>query len=441
MSKILIVTKGLKGMTYASGDMAHRLSEAGHEIHYACPEPVGDLVRHQVTAYHQLTPPDLEPWMGDQQTSKFGKLMGGIMGFSSRRRRAIEGLQQVEFRDLLSAVDPHLVMIDLELHPYIFTIHASSYNYLLISQWFQTAALPGVPHAETTLLPDDAERIAKTRRDWRNRQKKRMRKAAIRMMGNDKFSVYKAYAAAMKFPGRYLSPEGWPPPYTYRDLPTIHFALEEMDFPYRVPDTTKYVGPMVSALSQDDALGQAAGDVLRRARSSGKRVIYAVGSTMRGQSQRITERLIRAVSDEADWELVLSLAGQPKPADWVVPANVHVFDWISQRALLPEVDCCITHGGINTINECIFFGVPMVIYCGDRHDQPGCTARMAYHGLAVVGSAEDSETGIRDTIREALTSADLHARIAALRHTMHDNRTRQRVTEIVAEQIDRGRRI
>ena len=49
----------------------------------------------------------------------------------------------------------------------------------------------------------------------------------------------------------------------------------------------------------------------------------------------------------------------------------------------------ITHGGINTITECVFCEVPMLVYPLSLHwDQPGNSARVVYHGLGLRGKIE-----------------------------------------------------
>lgn len=58
----------------------------------------------------------------------------------------------------------------------------------------------------------------------------------------------------------------------------------------------------------------------------------------------------------------------------------------------------IQHGGANSIKECIFLGVPMLIY-PMRADQPGNSARIVYHQLGLRGNFK------RDTI------ADIDAKI------------------------------
>ncbi|WP_225587439.1 glycosyltransferase [Methylomonas fluvii] len=59
----------------------------------------------------------------------------------------------------------------------------------------------------------------------------------------------------------------------------------------------------------------------------------------------------------------------------------------------------ITHGGPNSIKECIFFGVPMIVF-PLWFDQPGNVARVTYHGLGLKG---DFKTINGNKLRELIT--------------------------------------
>ncbi|CAD5255173.1 MULTISPECIES: glycosyltransferase [unclassified Imperialibacter] len=69
------------------------------------------------------------------------------------------------------------------------------------------------------------------------------------------------------------------------------------------------------------------------------------------------------------------------------PSNVRVFQSVPQKELLPYVDLMLTHGGLNSIRECIDKEVPMLIYpLTKKWDQPGNAARAVFHGLALKGN-------------------------------------------------------
>lgn len=69
-----------------------------------------------------------------------------------------------------------------------------------------------------------------------------------------------------------------------------------------------------------------------------------------------------------------------------IPDNLFLFDFLPQVDLLQYCDIMINHGGMNTITECIFCEVPMMVYpLSPYWDQPGDSARVVYHGLGLRG--------------------------------------------------------
>ena len=87
-----------------------------------------------------------------------------------------------------------------------------------------------------------------------------------------------------------------------------------------------------------------------------------------------------------------------------IPINLYVFQQVPQIDLLTRCDLMITHGGMNTITECVFAGVPMLVYpLSPNWDQPGNAARIVYHGLGLKGNMK------RDNAKNI--SAKIHALI------------------------------
>jgi len=143
-------------------------------------------------------------------------------------------------------------------------------------------------------------------------------------------------------------------------------------------------------------------------------------------------RLVQAVSGQEDWEVLISLGGKLQWADLLpadnnsgkqagagdagaveaqaavqdLPANVHAFRYVPQLKVLAVADLSINHGGIHTIHECLHFGVPMLVYSGKRSDQPGCAARVHYHGIGLMADKdEDDSDAIQTKINAVITGA------------------------------------
>ena len=72
--------------------------------------------------------------------------------------------------------------------------------------------------------------------------------------------------------------------------------------------------------------------------------------------------------------------------------------------VLPYADLSINHAGIHSINECIEYAVPMLVYSGKRSDQNGCAARVHYHKLGIMGDKDkDTAQNIANNIKAVLS--------------------------------------
>ena len=96
---------------------------------------------------------------------------------------------------------------------------------------------------------------------------------------------------------------------------------------------------------------------------------------------------------------------------------MHVFEFAPQLEVLQLADCAINHAGINTVNECIHSGVPMLLYPFDFLDQPGTAARVIYHGLEVLGDRRaDSPRTIERRIDQVLSDDAMRNRVARMQN-------------------------
>ena len=97
---------------------------------------------------------------------------------------------------------------------------------------------------------------------------------------------------------------------------------------------------------------------------------------------RCFRAVVAASAARPDWQVVLHVGdwegALPSP-----PPNLVVRRRVPQLALLRRAAVMVTHGGMNSIVECVAFGVPMVVLASGLRDHPGNAVRAAHHRLAV----------------------------------------------------------
>ena len=79
--------------------------------------------------------------------------------------------------------------------------------------------------------------------------------------------------------------------------------------------------------------------------------------------------------------LILSIGqGQNIAQYGSLPDNIHIYDRVPQLEVLQRADLFITHGGMNSVNEAIYFGVPMIVL-PIGNDQPTVAKQVQACGL------------------------------------------------------------
>jgi len=122
---------------------------------------------------------------------------------------------------------------------------------------------------------------------------------------------------------------------------------------------------------------------------AGRRILYcSLGSqTYLGGKEKAAvflRTVAAAAAQRPDWQLVLATGGLVEPADLPLPADAIALPWIPQLPMLERAAVMITHGGLGTVKECIFRGVPMVV-CAVARDQPLNAQRVVHHRLGLAG--------------------------------------------------------
>ena len=127
------------------------------------------------------------------------------------------------------------------------------------------------------------------------------------------------------------------------------------------------------------------------------KLIYASLGTVKTHlkpkpATRFFARLIAAVAAQPNWRLVLAVGPELTDAVKAGSSAVLVQGFVPQIHLLQQCDVFVTHGGLNSVQEGLAAGVPMLLYpLNQRWDQPGNAARIAGRGCGLVGNLRQDQ--------------------------------------------------
>lgn len=134
------------------------------------------------------------------------------------------------------------------------------------------------------------------------------------------------------------------------------------------------------------------------------------------KSEELFQAVLGAARQRPGWQLVLAAGpayiGSPIFRD--APPNVVAVEWVPQLAMLQKAAVMITHGGLGTVKECIYFNVPMVVF-PMAFDQPENALRIARHGLGLPGNIRNlSAAHVLHLVDRVLADSRFQARTAAM---------------------------
>lgn len=162
-------------------------------------------------------------------------------------------------------------------------------------------------------------------------------------------------------------------------LPEIVLCPKAFQFPGSPEDGRLYIGDFVDFERSEEPL--APGEL-----DTDKPLVFCslgTSASFYPHSERFFRAVVKASSVKKEWQFVLHV-GEHRDINrfGAYGPNLFIRNKVPQLSLLSRAAVMVNHGGLNSIIECIHFGVPMVIIPGLR-DQPGSAARAVHHNIAL----------------------------------------------------------
>jgi zeaxanthin glucosyltransferase len=427
MAHVLFVIAEAGGHFSASWGLAAQLREAGHDVTYVGQERARATVEGQGFAFEVvpflhaprigLAPRPGERWGPLQRLRAW--VARGAHGRALLAAAADVPAQTAEtvrrLRPDLLVFDPFRLGWYIPFHPHGIPAVAFSSKPLLSGD-------PLVPPYTSAVVPDrTAAGRLRVRLAWLRVRaaylRHRLGQAAERAVtGYSAMRLWRTLAAQAGYPLR----RRWATrPLSFdlrlRGVPELVLFPREFDFPRErpLPPDAVYVGPCVYASRREEPFPW---DRL----PAGRGVVLCSLGTMPYNYDRdgvdFLRRVAAAFADDDRRFLVLVSGGPAVTAALgPLPDHVGVCEWAPQLQVLARAEAMITHGGANSIRECMTAGVPVLVY-PFRADQPGNAARIVFHGLGMRGDhRRDGPDEIRRKLDALVADAGIRERVLRMR--------------------------
>ena len=169
-----------------------------------------------------------------------------------------------------------------------------------------------------------------------------------------------------------------------------------------------FVGPSIRPIEDNGTTITKAGDKL----------VYLSMGTVNNDMLPLYKRCIKAFSN-TDYQVVMSVGNlTPLEEFGKLPENISVFPYVDQIAVLRQADVFLSHCGMNSVNESLYFGVPLVML-PQTAEQGGVAERVSQLGAGI-----------------KLKKTEAPSLLSAVNHVLSDNAYRQNAA-LIAEGFKR----
>ena len=165
--------------------------------------------------------------------------------------------------------------------------------------------------------------------------------------------------------------------------------------------TSKYFQPCSETFSDRyHFIGPSIRPVTKPMEKTADKLVYISMGTV-NQNREFYRNCIHALG-QTDWQVIISMGTNPEHYDQL-PDNIHIYESVDQMAVLSIADAFITHCGMNSASESLYFQVPLVLF-PQTPEQDAVAKRVEELGAGVrlkSISGEDVSHALRHIIYES----------------------------------------
>lgn len=164
--------------------------------------------------------------------------------------------------------------------------------------------------------------------------------------------------------------------------------------------TSKYFQPCSETFSDRyHFIGPSIRPVTNPMEKTADKLVYISMGTV-NQNREFYRNCIHALG-QTDWQAIISMGTNPEHYDQL-PDNIHIYESVDQMAVLSIADAFITHCGMNSASEGLYFQVPLVLF--PQTPEQDAVARRTEELSAGIRLKSISEEDILDALNQVLNN-------------------------------------
>lgn len=380
--------------------LAHLLRKAGHNIVYAGSNEFKEKISRQNFGFYSLPPFIVSSY---DEGAKFDYWIECFMGVfnNSRIDKALEVIN--EYDNVIKKVKPDLIILDSNYIQKACVYRKYGIKVICFETMVSQHYAINLPPYGSTYVPKNS-RFSRIYCDflWASHEyyiRFRFLYSRLLYLNNDSHSIYRKLAhkygiALEKWKNiRRMNKTKVIP----KDMTELILTPKSFDFPRPERQNIFYTCSPIDMDRDNTILDNRYLSIreyildLKKKNDRTKFIFASLGTFSEAnpnREKRFIKTLIEYCNSQTNHHIVLSIGRtfniQTLSA---IPDNLHIFNYIPQLDILKHCDFMITHGGMNSILECIMNEVPMIVYpLISGWDQNGNAARVVYHQIGISGN-------------------------------------------------------
>lgn len=137
-----------------------------------------------------------------------------------------------------------------------------------------------------------------------------------------------------------------------------------------------------------------------------------------------------------DYHLIISMGSELVEENWTLPSNVTIYSWVPQLDVLDKCSAAYIHGGLATIKECVYKGVPFIVLPLGK-DQMDNALRVRRNGIGQVAYAESSTyDDLQNAFLRASTDTWMRAKLDKMKTLFAEMETTRPGVELIDSYVN-----